>query len=148
MSVREGGREGGRSEREITEKSYMHILKMLWLSIELHSNKCLYSLQTYQQASLHWLACLRGLPTSAASNQLRPLVGGPAMVMKPFPDLSKHNLRGGCTRTHTLTHTSQAVSVINMHNNHSVAHIYWLARLHQGPEFSHNYLIDYTIITR
>ena len=111
IHVCEGGREGGgRSEREITEKSYMHILKMLWLSIELHSNKCLYSLQTYQQASLHWLACLRGLPTSAASNQLRPLVGGPAMVMKPFPDLSKHNLRGGCTRTHTHSHKSSGIS--------------------------------------
>ena len=77
---------------------------------------CAYSLQTHHQSSLTllaWQACLRGLPTSAASNQLKPLLGGPAMVMKPFPDLPKHiSLEGGArTYTHTHTHT------------HSLAHV-------------------------
>jgi hypothetical protein len=72
----EGERE--RDYREVLHAYLKHFVKMLWLCIESHSNLCLYSLKTYQQARHPY--CI-GWPTledctSAAPNLVRPLVGG------------------------------------------------------------------------
>ena len=51
-------------EREITEKSYVHIIKMLWLSIESHSNMCLQP--PNPSPVITHFTCMAGLPQGTA----------------------------------------------------------------------------------